>query len=264
MTRLTQRSAEGTWSTANAAAFPRSFRIAGHRVNAYRVFCCVGIYSGILTAAAVGLRSDTSPLRLGAGMLLVAIVGLLAARLYHMALHFRVYRAAGFLATARRPGLGGGSVLGSLVVVPSSLLFASIFGIPTGVFWDHAAIAIAVGGAWIRFGCICNGCCVGRDSDRWFALRQHDVLGVRRRRVPVQWLEIGWWLLACAGLVWLWPRPFPTGSYALAVLAWYGLGRVWLEPLRRESEVVRGLRVNQVVAAALTVVAGSAFAWRTL
>ncbi len=156
------------------------------------------------------------------------------------------------------------SVLGGLVIVPGSLLFDSIFGIPVGVFWDHMAIAIAFGGAWIRFGCVCNGCCVGRDSNRWFALRQHDVHGVYRRRIPAQWLEIAWWLLACGGLLWLWPIQLPTGCYAFAVLGWYGLGRVWLDPLRRHTDVVCGLRINQVLAALVAIVAGTGFLWRTL
>lgn len=246
------------------AAFPRYFCIAGYWVNSYKVFLCVGIYSGILLSAAVGERSGISPLRLGMGLLLFAIVGLIGARLYHLAVNFRLYRNTGFFLTARSPTEGGWGVLGGLVVVPLSLLFDSIFGIPVGVFWDHMAIAIAFGGAWIRFGCVCNGCCVGRDSNRWFALRQHDVHGVYRRRIPAQWLEIAWWLLACGGLLWLWPRELPTGSYAFAVLGWYGLGRFWLEPLRQHSEIFYGVRVNQVLAALVAVLAGAGFLWRTL
>ena len=245
-------------------AFPRYFRIAGYWVNSYKVFLCVGIYSGILLSAAVGERSGISPLKLGAGLLLFAIVGLIGARVYYLAVHFRFYRETGFSLTARNPTEGGWSLLGGLAIVPSSLVFDSIFGIPVGILWDHSAIAIVIGGAWTRFGCICNGCCVGRDSNRWFALRQHDVYGVSRRRIPVQWLEIAWWLLACGGLIWLWPKELPTGCYAFAVLGWYGLGRVWLEPLRQHADVVGGVRINQAVAALVAIVAGAGFLWRTL
>jgi prolipoprotein diacylglyceryltransferase len=88
---------------------------------------------------------------------------------------------------------------------------------------------------------------------------QHDIRGSRQCRIPVQWLEIGWWLLAGAGLLWLWPKSFPPGSYALAVLSWYGLGRLWLEPLREQPDLVAGrVRINQVVAALLALVAGGA------
>jgi phosphatidylglycerol---prolipoprotein diacylglyceryl transferase len=245
-------------------SFPRYFRIAGHWVNSYKIFLCIGVYLGILVSAGVGERSGHSPLRLGAGLLLFAIIGMIGARLYHLAVHLGAYRTAGVPLTARRSMQGGWSVLGGLVIVPLSLLFDSIFGIPVAILWDHAAIAIAIGGAWVRFGCICNGCCVGRQSNQWFALRQHDVHGVYERRIPAQWFEIAWWLVAWAGLIWLWPKQLPTGSYAFAILGWYGLGRVWLEPLRQRSDLLFGIRVNQVVAALMTVLAGAGLVWRIL
>jgi phosphatidylglycerol:prolipoprotein diacylglycerol transferase len=244
--------------------FPRYFRIAGYWINSYKVFLCLGIYFGILLSAAVAERSGIAPLRVGSGLLLCAILGLMGARLYHLAVYFNVYRKAGFSLAARSPTEGGWSVFGGLVIVPITLVFDSIFGIPVAVFWDHMAIAIAFGGAWIRFGCVCNGCCVGRDSNTWFALRQHDIHGIYKRRVPAQWLEIAWWLSACVGLMWLWPKHLPAGCYAFAVLGWYGLGRLWLEPLREHSHVLYGMRVNQVVAALVAVGGGVGFLWRTM
>jgi len=244
--------------------FPRYFRFGRHWMNSYKFFLIVGIYAGILVSAAVADREGISPARLGAGLLTFAIIGLVGARVYHLAVHFGDYRRSGFSLIARNPMEGGWSVLGGLVIVPMSLVFDSIFGIPTGIFWDYMAIAIAVGGAFIRFGCITNGCCVGRASDGWFARLQHDTAGVYQRRVPVQWLEIGWWILSWAGLIWLWPKDLPPGSYAFAVGGWYGIGRFWLEPLRRDTSRLAGIRVNQAVAALLAVVAAGGFLWRVL
>jgi hypothetical protein len=52
---------------------------------------------------------------------------------------------------------------------------------------------------------------------------------------------------------------FAPGSYALAVLAWYGSGRFVLEPLRERPDVVFGrVRINRVVAALLALGAGGA------
>ena len=246
-------------------AFPRFFRIAGYPVNAYKVFLFIGTYAGILVSAAVGSRAGLSPLRLGMGLLLFALVGQLGARVYHLAVHFRTYRRRGLNLTSRDQQEGGWSVLGGLLVVPVSLMFDSILGIPLAVFWDHMAIAIAVGGAWIRFGCVCNGCCVGRDSEAWFAMRQHDVHGTVRRRIPAQWLEIAWWMTAWLGLLWIWPLALPAGAAAFAVLGWYGLGRFWLEPLRRTKSLVRGRPINRIVAAALALASAVGFVallWR--
>ena len=104
----------------------------------------------------------------------------------------------------------------------------------------------------MRLGCAFNGCCGGRETHGWCGVWLHDTRGVRRRRVPVQFLEMAWWLLGGIGFIWLWPRSFPPGNYALGVLAWYGLGRFFLEPLREAPDLVAGrVRINQCVAAAL-------------
>jgi prolipoprotein diacylglyceryltransferase len=72
----------------------------------------------------------------------------------------------------------------------------------------------------------------------------------------VQWFEIGWWLLAGVGLVWLWAYSLPAGTYAALGLSWYGWGRFCLEPLREQTDRVAGVRINQLVAALLALVAG--------
>ena len=101
---------------------------------------------------------------------------------------------------------------------------------------------------------------MGRESHGWFALRQHDIHSIDKRRIPAQWIEIGWWLLACVGLLWLWPKHLPPGCYAFAVLAWYGFGRSWQEPLREGTDLVFGrVRLNQVVGALVAMVAGAGF-----
>jgi prolipoprotein diacylglyceryltransferase len=141
-------------------------------------------------------------------------------------------------------------------------LLADWLRIPPAVYWDHMIWGIVAGAVFVRFGCICNGCCGGKPTDRWYGVCQHDARGARRRRIPVQWLEIGWWLMAAIGLLWLWPYAMPAGSYAAGGLAWYGLGRFWLEPLREQSDVVAGLRINQVVAATLALVSAAVLLWR--
>src|SRR5262249_35788662 len=134
---------------------------------------------------------------------------------------------------------------------------ADWLGIPLAMYWDYMICGIVTGAVFIRFGCVCNGCCGGKPTSAWYGVRQHDTCGRRVHRIPVQWLEIGWWLLAGAGLFLLWQSSLPPGSCAAGVLCWYGLGRVWLEPLREHPDVVAGrVRINQVVAALLALVAG--------
>jgi prolipoprotein diacylglyceryltransferase len=180
------------------------------------------------------------------------------ARIYYLILFARARGNERLWNEVRNPERGGGAVFGSLVIVPFSFWLADWLRIPVAVYWDHMIFGIVAGAVWIRFGCVWNGCCGGKRTTNWYGVRMHDIRGTRERRIPVQWFEIGWWLLAGAGLLWLWPDPLPPGSYASGVLSWYGLGRFWLEPLREQSDIIAGrLRLNQVVAALLALIAGS-------
>jgi phosphatidylglycerol:prolipoprotein diacylglycerol transferase len=238
--------------------FPRFFKVGGYRVSAYKVFLCIGIYSGILVSAAVAARSGIPPLRMGAGSLACAISGLFGARIYHLIVFAPHYLRERSWTAAWDSRRGGWSVFGALLpIAPLSFLVASVLLIPPAVFFDHMIWGIVVGAIWVRFGCICNGCCGGRGTQGWLAWRAHNVQGANKRRIPVQLLEMGWWLLALGGLFFLWGRPFSPGTFALAGLGWYGLGRFWLEPLRETPDLVFGrVRINQVVAACLAIAAG--------
>lgn len=243
----------------------RDFTIAGRRVNSYKALLCLGIYVGVLVSAAVAQRSGLSPLRIGLGGLIVALLGLVGSRIYHLLVFAPQQLRRRPVGAMRDSEEGGAGVLGSLLAVPLAFVVAAALRIPAAVFWDHLSVGIVAGGFWVRLGCVFNGCCGGRATTRWYGVSLRDVHGVRKRRIPVQFLEMIWWLIGAAGLVWLWPRSFPSGNYALGVVAWYGLGRVWLDPLREVPDLVAGrLRINQVVAAALVLVAGGAILVRTL
>lgn len=238
-------------------SFPRYFRIGGYWVSAYKVFLCIGIYTGTLLSAVVAQGSGIAPLRMAAGCVLCAIVGMVGARMYYLVVSAPLSMNERFWAEAWNPKRGGWSLFGGLLIVPFSFVLAVWLRIPVAVYWDHLIFGIVASAVWGRFGCVCNGCCGGKRTTKWYGVRLHDIRGTRERRIPVQWLEIGWWLLAGAGLLWLWPQALPPGSYALGVLSWYGVGRFWLEPLREEPALVAGwVRINQVVAALLALGSG--------
>lgn len=246
--------------------YPRDFWICGRWINSYQVLLCVGVYAGILLAAALAEHAGHSPLWMGLGYLACAVAGLAGARLYHVLVNWRAY----FGASAREPlwdrSRGGWSVFGALApIAPLSWLLAHWLGVSLAEFWDPMGGGILLGGFWVRLGCVFNGCCVGRETTCRWGVRLHDVRGIVKRRLPVQYLEMAWWLIGLGGFAWLWPRAMPSGSYALGVLAWYGLGRVWLEPLRESPDLIWGrVRINQLVAGVLAVGAGAGLLLRLL
>jgi prolipoprotein diacylglyceryltransferase len=250
-------------SGATSPAFPRYFKVCGRWVNSYKVFLCVGVYVGVLVSAAVAERSGVSALRMGAGSLACALAGMAGARIYYLLASAPPHVRSSW-AAAWDPNSGGWSVFGALLTMgPLSFPLASTLHVPAAAFWDYMSAGILAGGFWVRLGCVFNGCCGGRETTRSYGVRLHDTCGVKKRRVPVQFLEMGWWLLGLAVFIAIWPLSFPPGTYALGVLGWYGFGRFWLEPLREAPDVVSGrIRINQIVAAALFIVTGIALVVR--
>jgi phosphatidylglycerol---prolipoprotein diacylglyceryl transferase len=249
-----------TISGAQSTGFPRFFTFWGHPVSAYKFFLCVGIYVGTLTTAALASSSGLSPLRIGLATMACALAGLIGARLYHLIVHAPSYLRESSLGALWDTSRGGFSVFGALVtLVPASFAGAAWLQIPGAVLWDHMAAGVLAGGFWIRLGCVFNGCCGGRPSSARLGVRLHDTYGAMSGRVPVQYLEMAWWLVGLAGFLMLWPGVLRLGSYALAVLTWYGVGRFLLEPLRECPDIVFGkVRINQVVAGLLAAGAGCA------
>lgn len=219
----------------------------------------MGIYAGSLTTAAVAQQSGLSPLALGMAAALCALAGLAGARAYHVGLNLRHYLKTGWRGV-RDTGRGGWGVFGALLTfVPATWLAAWLLALPPVVLWDHMSAGVLVGGFWIRLGCVFNGCCAGRETTGRFAVRLHNTAGVRARRLPVQYLEMAWWALGALMFLRVWPLGLPPGSYALGVLAWYGVGRAVLEPMRERGDIAFGrVRVNQLVAVLLALGAGGA------
>lgn len=240
--------------------FPRELNIAGYWINSYKVFLIVGLSVGTITTAALADYAGLSPLRVGLGAMACAVAGLAGARIYHVLVHARHYLRDEPRSTLWDTTRGGWGVFGSLMTfAPTALLVAWMLEMPPARLWDYMSAGILTGGFWIRLGCVFNGCCGGRETSGKLGVRLHDVRGVCKRRIPVQFFEMAWWLLGAIVFAALWRYDFPVGSYALGVLAWYGFGRFFLEPLREQSDVVFGIvRINQVVAALLALAAGGA------
>jgi phosphatidylglycerol---prolipoprotein diacylglyceryl transferase len=238
---------------AMSPGFPRYLSIGRTTVNSYKVFLCIGIYVGILVTAALASSSGMSPLRIGLGALASALAGLIGARLYDLLVHAPVYRKQHSWRALWDRNRGGWSVFGALLTfIPVSFGAARLLRVPAALFFDHMGLGVLAGGFWIRLGCVFNGCCAGRETVGRLGVWLHDTHGVVKWRIPVQFLEMGWWLLGGVAFVWLWPRAFAPGSFALGVLGWYGVARFFLEPMREEPDLVLGtVRINQVVAALL-------------
>ena len=241
---------------------PRYFTIGSRRLNAYKVFLGVGIFAATLVSAASAERAGLSPLKVGVGCLVCALAGLAGARAYHLAV---AASKSGSWPSAWDTQRGGLNVFGALLpLAPAALIVSWVLAIQPVVFLDHLFAGVLVGGFWIRLGCVFNGCCAGRPTTAWYGVVLSDTRGACVRRIPVQFIEMVWWALGGAGALWLWPASAAPGNLALAVLAWYGFARFFLELLREAPDVVLGrVRIDRVVAGVVGAAAGATLIART-
>jgi len=239
-------------------AQPRYFKIGRRWVNAYQVFLCVGIYAGTLVCAAVAQGAGASVLAAGMAALACGLAGVAGARAYHVLVNWTAYAREHSTRAVWDSARGGMNVFGGfLFVLPVAAGLAWALGLAVPTFWDALAAGVLAGAVWIRLGCVFNGCCEGMPTQAWYGIVLHDTHGVRTRRVPVQFLEMGWWALGGAGGAWLWAQTPAPGTLALAVLCWYGIGRFWLEPLRAAPDRVLGrIRIDRLVAGLIASGAG--------
>jgi prolipoprotein diacylglyceryltransferase len=246
--------------SAHLIRYPRYFRVFGRWVNSYKFFLCIGLYVAILVSAAAAGRSEMSTLKVALASLTCAIAGMAGARVYFLVVSWCHDRRTVCWGNFWNSRDGGWSVFGALFgVIPMSLMMCLALSLPLAAYWDCLGPAILAGGPLVRMGCVFNGCCAGRETASPWGIRLHDTDYAVRRRIPLQYLEIAWWLLGIAIYLAVWPHPFAAGSYALAVLCWYGVGRFWLEPLRKSVDVVFGrCPINQLMAALLATVSGAA------
>jgi phosphatidylglycerol:prolipoprotein diacylglycerol transferase len=237
--------------------FPRVIGFGEQRVSTYKLCLVLGIYFGTLTCAAMAERNGIDPMGIAFTTVGCAMAGLIGARLFHLMLFAQRHLGGGFFKNVWNTSVGGAGLFGGLIVIVLlSPVLAGILGLPFGMFWDYLVISMMVGAIWTRLGCFCNGCCGGRQASVRFAFVWHNHRGERKKRIPVQLLEIGWTSLAAGALMYLFDKPHPAGALALGAFAWYGAGRFFLEPLREDPDKAFSIRVNRVIAAILSVSAG--------
>ena len=156
---------------------------------------------------------------------------LVGARLLFVASHWTVYR--GRFRNVWNRNEGGAAQDGGLVLaIPLSFPLLRLLDVPFGLFWDVSAFTILVGMILTRIGCLLNGCCAGRPSDSWLAVRLPNRSQVWTRRIPTQCLEAAWAaaLVIAAAVLW---NDMPFGGALFAFVAGgYACGRLVFESLR--------------------------------
>jgi phosphatidylglycerol---prolipoprotein diacylglyceryl transferase len=233
---------------------PVLFRWRGMTFWAYPTFLCLGLVSGVFAGNAAAHAIGLDAFRVYVATLALIPAALVGARLLFVACNWTAYR--GRLGNLWNRNEGGAAQYGGLVLaIPLSFPLLRLLGVPFGAFWDVSAFTILIGMILTRIGCLLNGCCAGRPSDSWLAVRLPNRSRVWTRRIPTQCLEAAWAAALAIAAAVLW-NDMPFGGALFAFVAGgYACGRLVLESLR---ELPPGCRFTAQHAISIAIVVTSA------
>jgi phosphatidylglycerol:prolipoprotein diacylglycerol transferase len=148
-------------------------------------------------------------------------------------------------------GLAGGAMAVLGVVLARKL--------PIGVIADGAAMAVPLGSALGRIGCLLNGCCAGRVTTGWFGV---TFPGAVARVVPTQLVDSAANVLVFAVLLHLSVRTKPrAGTLWWLFLVLYGVSRFLVEMLRTNPLLALGLTQAQWISLPVIVAGACGLVW---
>jgi phosphatidylglycerol:prolipoprotein diacylglycerol transferase len=241
---------------------PVLFRWRGFAVHAYPACLYLGLVAGTLAGRWASQRAGLDPISTQLAILTLVPVALVGARLWFVALHWRVYRRAPHRVFRRSEG--GAALYGGLfLALAGSPLLLRALALPLGAFWDVATFVILVGMVPTKIGCLLNGCCAGRPTAGVVGLQLPDHRGRWQRRWPTQLLEAAFAIALLLLAATVWGRLPAPGLLFLVVVLIYAIGRAALEATRATIDRVGHVSVNQALSAGLALAAlgGLALVW---
>ena len=227
----------------------RSFQIGSLTIHYYGLLIAAGLMLAVVYAwrrcKEFGVRGDD----LTDGILCVVPVAVICARLYYCAFEWGSYASNPIsILYIWNGGLAiYGGVLGAIAGIA---VYCKIKKIKMAALLDLVALGFLIGQCIGRWGNFFNREAFGSATD-WF-LRMgllNTQTGLVEYHHPTFLYESLWNLVGFVGLHLLSKRRKYDGQIALGYVAWYGLGRAFIEGLRTDSLWWGPFRVSQVLAA---------------
>ena len=149
---------------------PILFRLGEITIHSYGLCMALGILCAYAILQKLARPRGLDPDRLSTMVLILVFSGLAGARLFFVAEHFSWY--ANDLMGIFRIWEGGLMFYGSILVAgPVLILLCRLYRYPAFALLDLFAVVVPVGQAFGRVGCFLNGCCHGRASTSFLAVR---------------------------------------------------------------------------------------------
>lgn len=227
-----------------------AFTVLGKDIYWYGIIIAAGFLLAVIyamrRAPSFGLTEDNI-----LDMLFVAVpLAIVCARLYYCIFYWDLYRDNPIaILYVWEGGLAiYGGVIGAVIGVA---IFCRVKKLPIGPLLDVGSLGLLIGQMIGRWGNFMNREAHGAVTDGFFKMGIADAAGNVTYYQPTFLYESVWNLVGFVALHFYSKRRKFDGEVFLLYLAWYGLGRAWIEGLRTDSLYLfnTGIRVSQLLAA---------------
>ena len=227
-----------------------AFTVLGKDIYWYGIIIAAGFLLAVIyamrRAPSFGLNEDNI-----LDMLFVAVpLAIVCARLYYCIFYWDLYRDNPIaILYVWEGGLAiYGGVIGAVIGVA---IFCRVKKLPIGPLLDVGSLGLLIGQMIGRWGNFMNREAHGAVTDSFFKMGIADAAGNVTYYQPTFLYESVWNLVGFVALHFYSKRRKFDGEVFLLYLAWYGLGRAWIEGLRTDSLYLfnTGIRVSQLLAA---------------
>ena len=244
-----------------------AFSIGTFHVYWYGIIIALGFFFGVAFCCAQAKKFGLKPDDILDMIIFAAPGGIIGARLYYIFFNPDLYRnpdGSWSLAACLSTRNGGLAIYGGIIAgVFIAWLVARYKKIPFPALADVCAFGLLIGQIAGRWGNFMNREAHGAVTDTFLKMGLQDASGVVTYYHPTFLYESVWNLIGFIGLHFFSKKRKFDGEVFLAYVAWYGLGRVWIEGLRTDSLYLfsTGIRVSQLVAAVSFLAAAGILAW---
>ena len=235
---------------------PVGFQVGPLVIRLYALLIVCGLALAVIYACRrskqFGLKSDD----ILDGVLFIVPFAILCARLYYVVFQWEYYKDD--WTDIFKIWEGGlaiyGGVLGAAIGI---VVFALIKKDKVNLFTvlDITSIGFLIGQAIGRWGNFFNREAFGAETDSFFRMGLTDNFGQVTYHHPTFLYESVWNLCGFVLLHFLSKKRRYDGQIALGYVAWYGLGRAFIEGLRTDSLYWGSFRVSQLLAAVSCILA---------
>ena len=240
----------------------KNISIFGFSIAYYGIVIVTGMMIAIWIAQREAKRTGQNPEQyLDLAMIGIA-AGILGARIYYVIFAWDYYKDDLLsIFNIRQGGLAiyGGIIGGGITL----LVVAKVKKIPSAVLLDLAGMGVIIGQCIGRWGNFMNREAHGAVTEAFLKMGLQDAAGVVTYYHPTFLYESMWNLIGFIGLHLFSKKRKFDGEVFLLYVAWYGLGRAWIEGLRTDSLYLfsTGIRVSQLVAIVSFLAAAGILAW---